>query len=76
MPTYRSDVVGSLLRPTGLLDARKQYEAGAMAVAAFKKIEDRAVDDAIALQTRAGLDVVSGSSFWPTRSGFVCQGAG
>ena len=59
MPTYRSDVVGSLLRPTGLLDARKQYEAGAMAAAAFKKIEDRAVDDAIALQTRAGLDVVS-----------------
>ena len=59
MSTYRSDVVGSLLRPTGLLDARKQYEAGAMAAAAFKKIEDRTVDDAIALQTRAGLDVVS-----------------
>jgi len=57
--TYRSDVVGSLLRPQYLKDARKQHDAGALDDAAFKKIEDRAVDEAVALQTRAGLDVLS-----------------
>lgn len=59
MPTYRSDVVGSLLRPQYLKDARKRHEAGESSDAEFKRIEDRAVDEAIALQTDAGLDVVS-----------------
>jgi len=57
--TYRSDVVGSLLRPQYLKDARKQHDTGDLDDAAFKKIEDRAVDEAVALQTRAGLDVLS-----------------
>ncbi len=59
MRNYRSDVVGSLLRPAHLKEARQRYEAGAISSAEFKKIEDRAVDEAIALQTRAGLDVVN-----------------
>src|SRR5579859_1593443 len=56
---YRSDVVGSLLRPEYLKAARKAYDAGECTAAEFKKIEDRAVDEAIALQTQAGLDVIS-----------------
>ena len=59
MPTYRSDVVGSLLRPNYLKAARASHAAGTVSDAAFKQIEDRAVDDAIALQVRAGMDVVS-----------------
>lgn len=59
MPAYRSDVVGSLLRPAYLKEARERHAAGALSDAEFKKIEDRAVDDAIALQTQAGLDVIS-----------------
>src|SRR5215467_15461355 len=59
MPTYRSDVVGSLLRPQYLKDARKSYEAGQCSAADFKKIEDRAVNEAIDLQLKAGLDVIS-----------------
>jgi 5-methyltetrahydropteroyltriglutamate--homocysteine methyltransferase len=59
MPIYRSDVVGSLLRPQYLKDARKRREAGEISPVEFKKIEDRAVDEAIALQTQAGLDVIS-----------------
>ncbi len=59
MPAYRSDVVGSLLRPAYLKEARERREAGAISDMAFKQIEDRAVDEAIALQTRAGLDVLS-----------------
>ena len=55
----RSDVVGSLLRPAALLDARQKYERGELTAPAFKEIEDRAVDAAIALQEDAGLEVVT-----------------
>jgi 5-methyltetrahydropteroyltriglutamate--homocysteine methyltransferase len=55
----RADTVGSLLRPDYLLRARAQAEAGQLAPADYKRIEDRAVDQAIAMQEGAGLDVVS-----------------
>ena len=56
---YRSDVVGSLLRPAYLKEARERHEAGELTDAAFKRIEDRAIDEAVALQERAGIDVIS-----------------
>jgi 5-methyltetrahydropteroyltriglutamate--homocysteine methyltransferase len=56
---FRSDVVGSLLRPDYLSQARQRLEAGQIDAAAFKQVEDRAVDEAIRLQEEAGLDVVS-----------------
>jgi 5-methyltetrahydropteroyltriglutamate--homocysteine methyltransferase len=59
MLTFRSDVIGSLLRPAYLKEARERRAAGAISDAEFKRIEDRAVDEAIALQAEAGLDVVS-----------------
>jgi 5-methyltetrahydropteroyltriglutamate--homocysteine methyltransferase len=55
----RTDVVGSLLRPPELLEARERFDGGTLSHAAFKEIEDRAVDDALALQEDAGLDVVT-----------------
>jgi 5-methyltetrahydropteroyltriglutamate--homocysteine methyltransferase len=54
-----TDVVGSLLRPPELLEARRVLEAGGISAAGFKAIEDRAVDAAVQLQEEAGLDVVS-----------------
>jgi 5-methyltetrahydropteroyltriglutamate--homocysteine methyltransferase len=57
--TPRSDVIGSLLRPAYLLDARSQYERGELTPAEFKHLEDRAVDDAVMMQLEAGLDVVT-----------------
>jgi len=57
--TYRSDVVGSLLRPSYLAEARAQLEAGTLTPAEFKPIEDRAVREAIALQESVGLDVIT-----------------
>ena len=59
MSAYRSDVIGSLLRPQYLKDARKQRDEGALSAAEFKKIEDRSVREAVALQTQAGLEVVT-----------------
>ena len=56
---YRSDVVGSLLRPDYLKDARRQHEAGELSDTAFKQVEDRAVDEAVALQIAAGVDVLT-----------------
>ena len=55
----RTDVVGSLLRPTYLKEARADYEAGKSSHQTFKQIEDRAVAEAIALQERAGIEVVT-----------------
>jgi 5-methyltetrahydropteroyltriglutamate--homocysteine methyltransferase len=55
----RSDVVGSLLRPAYLKEARLKHEKGELTDVAFKAIEDRAVDEAIALQERAGIDVIT-----------------
>jgi 5-methyltetrahydropteroyltriglutamate--homocysteine methyltransferase len=55
----RGEVVGSLLRPADLVEARKRAEAGELVPAAFKAIEDRAVDGAIRLQEDAGIDVVT-----------------
>ncbi len=59
MVRYRSEGIGSLLRPSYLLDARQWVDQGDLTPAEFKRVEDRAVDDAIALQEAAGLDVVT-----------------
>lgn len=59
MALYRSDVIGSLLRPDYLKQARKQRDSGELRHAEFKKIEDRAVDEAVDLQIDAGLDVIT-----------------
>jgi 5-methyltetrahydropteroyltriglutamate--homocysteine methyltransferase len=54
-----ADVVGSLLRPSHLLNAQKSLTAGEINSAEFKAVEDKAVDEAIALQEEAGLAVVT-----------------
>jgi methionine synthase II (cobalamin-independent) len=56
---FRSDVIGSLLRPSFLIDAQGRCERGEISAAAFKALEDRAVDEAVRLQEDAGLDVVT-----------------
>src|SRR6266571_3931286 len=55
----RADVVGSLLRPAYLRDARKAALEGRSTEADLRAIEDRAVREAIAMQESAGLDVVT-----------------
>ena len=59
MVEARSDVVGSLLRPPELLEAQRKLATGELAQAEFERIEDRAVDWALALQEEAGLDIVT-----------------
>jgi 5-methyltetrahydropteroyltriglutamate--homocysteine methyltransferase len=57
--SVHADIVGSLLRPQELLEARESFAAGGLTAAEFKRVEDRAVDWAIGLQERAGLPVVT-----------------
>src|SRR5215467_5819247 len=56
---YRAEVIGSLLRPDYLREARQKWESARLSTRDFKRIEDRAVDDALALQQLAGVDVVT-----------------
>ncbi len=56
---YRAEVIGSMLRPEYLKRARKQWAAGEIGTREFKKIEDRAVDESIALEERCGVDVIT-----------------
>jgi 5-methyltetrahydropteroyltriglutamate--homocysteine methyltransferase len=59
MIAVHTDVVGSLLRPSYLLQAQKRLSAGALDAEKFKEVEDRAVDEAVALQEAVGLEVVT-----------------
>jgi len=59
MISAHADVVGSLLRPPELLEAREQLTAGRLRSDVFKAIEDAAVDAAVDLQEAAGLGVVT-----------------
>ena len=59
MPAARADVVGSLLRPAYLKDARRGARTGLVSDADLLAAEDRAVREAIALQESAGIDVIT-----------------
>src|SRR5262245_45474406 len=59
----RSDVVGSLLRPAYLRDARQGARQGWVSQAVLHAVEDCAVREAIALQEAAGLDVITDGEF-------------
>jgi len=55
----RADVVGSLLRPAYLQDARRGAREGKISAAELRAAEDRGVREAIHLQESAGLDVIT-----------------
>jgi len=55
----RADVVGSLLRPPELQEARRALSEGRISPEEMRAVEDRVVREHIALQERVGLEVVS-----------------
>lgn len=56
---HRAEVVGSMLRPRRLIEARQQHRAGEIDAAALRAAEDSAVDEALHVQEAAGVDVVT-----------------
>src|SRR5262245_38819379 len=59
LKTIRTDVVGSLLRPANLKEARAAFDEGRIDAAAFRAAEDAAVAGAVRLQEGVGIDVIS-----------------
>jgi len=57
--TIRTDVVGSLLRPQAVIEARSRLDEGKIDADALRTIEDEAVRAAVRLQEDIGLDVIS-----------------
>ncbi|KAA8996182.1 cobalamin-independent methionine synthase II family protein [Affinibrenneria salicis] len=62
-PPFRADVVGSLLRPAAIKQARAQLQAGEIDAARLRDIEDREILRAVELQRAAGLQVVTDGEF-------------
>jgi 5-methyltetrahydropteroyltriglutamate--homocysteine methyltransferase len=65
----RADVVGSLLRPEYLRDAKDAMRAGSMDAGELHALEDRAVLEAIALQESAGIDAITDGEY--RRTGWI-----
>jgi 5-methyltetrahydropteroyltriglutamate--homocysteine methyltransferase len=59
----RSGVVGSLLRPDHLMQARTAAANGRISADELRVAEDQAIREAIALQESAGIDVISDGEF-------------
>jgi len=59
----RNDVVGSLLRPAGLKQARAGYDEGKISLEELTAIEDRNIRDAVKLQEEIGLSVVTDGEY-------------
>jgi 5-methyltetrahydropteroyltriglutamate--homocysteine methyltransferase len=57
--SYHAEHVGSMLRPSWLLEARSGYKQGRLGAEKLRDLEDRAVLEAIELQHRAGIEVLT-----------------
>ena len=61
--TYRADQVGSLLRPTNLLEARSRREQGLITQEGLTQAEDEAILEALAMQRQTGVSVVTDGEY-------------
>ena len=59
----RNDVVGSLLRPVNLKEARRRYDAGQISLGDLRDIEDQSISAAVKLQEEIGLSVVTDGEY-------------
>ena len=79
---FRTDQVGSLIRPAELLQARTDHAEGRLPLDGLREAEDRAILQVLELQRQAGIDVYSDGEYrrfsWLTNmheaiEGFVSQ---
>src|ERR1700691_5740254 len=72
---YHVETIGSLLRPQYLLEARTQRNTKEISASAFKRLEDRAVDEAIRLQEGLELEVITdGEQRRHSFTDWLCEG--
>ncbi len=61
--TYRTDVVGSFLRPAELKEARAEYAEGKISAADLRAVEDRLIADLVKKQKAHGLHFITDGEF-------------
>src|SRR5262245_63195048 len=59
----RNDVVGSLLRPVELKQARQGYDEGKLSREELRQLEDQEIRNAVRLQEELGLAVVTDGEY-------------
>jgi 5-methyltetrahydropteroyltriglutamate--homocysteine methyltransferase len=62
-PPFRTDHVGSLLRPAALKAARERFAKGEIDAAALKAVEDREIERVIKKQEEVGLQSITDGEF-------------
>ena len=62
-PPFRAEHIGSFVRPTRLIDARDGWQEGTVTLEALRELEDECIRDVVAMQTRAGLHVITDGEF-------------
>ncbi len=62
-PPFRADHVGSLLRPAGLLELRRQVARGEASPQSLAAAEEAAIAEAVKLQDRVGLRLATDGEF-------------
>ncbi len=62
-PPFRADHVGSLLRPSELLEARDDFAAGKIGAEHLRAVEDAAIAGAVTMQAEAGLTSATDGEF-------------
>src|SRR3954469_3702277 len=62
-PPFRAEHIGSLPRPERLMAAREQHVAGRIPKAELTRIEDECVLEAVKMQERSGIEVVTDGEY-------------
>ena len=63
MKPFRAEHIGSLLRPPALLGARRDLDEGRLSAEALRAAENRFIREAVALQERVGLEVITDGEY-------------
>src|ERR1700690_401200 len=63
IPPFRADMVGSLLRPLPLKEARAKFAKGEIADDALKAVKDREITKIIKKQAEVGLNLATDGEF-------------
>ena len=62
-PPFRADMVGSLLRPARIKEAREKFEAGTIDAQELRRIEDLEIEKAVHKQKQIGLQLATDGEF-------------
>ncbi len=62
-PPFRADHVGSMLRPTAVLGARRKRKQGAISAEELREVEDTAIRSIVKAQEDIGLEAITDGEF-------------